>query len=109
MSNKEKDILFRIREVARQSIPKGGRAYLFGSHARGDAHEGSDWDILIILNKDRLEGSDYDNVSFPFVMLGWNINEEINPIMYTNQEWDYNHFTPFHENVENDGVNLLSD
>lgn len=108
MSKKEREIFKRIREVAHQSIPKGGRAYLYGSRARGDAHQGSDWDILILLDKENLESSDYDTVSFPFVNLGWDINEEINPIMYTNKEWDYYHFTPFHKNVEHDGINLLT-
>ena len=39
----------RIREVAHRSIPKGGHDHLYGSYARGDAHQGSDWDILILL------------------------------------------------------------
>ena len=106
MSAIEKDVLKRIREVAHQSVPQGGRAVLYGSRARGDAHPRSDWDVLILLDKDRLSPSDYDNVSFPFVSLGWDINKEINPIMYTIDEWKHYHFTPFYENVEHDGILL---
>ena len=106
MSNKEKEVFQKIREVAHQSIPSGGRALLYGSRARGDAHAGSDWDILILLNTERVTPQDYDNISFPFVNLGWDINEEINPIIYTNNEWQQYHFTPFYENVELDGIPL---
>ena len=106
MSTKEKEVLRRIREVAHRSVPNGGRAILYGSRARGDAHPGSDWDVLILLDKPRLSSADYDTVSFPFVNLGWDINEEINPIMYTTDEWHQNHFTPFYENVEHDGILL---
>jgi len=49
----------------------------FGSRARGEAKKGADWDILIVLPKSRLEQSDYDDVSFPFVELGWKLNEQI--------------------------------
>lgn len=106
MGTKEKEVLRRIREVAHRSIPQGGRALLYGSRARGDAHRGSDWDVLILLDKERLEDADFTNVSYPFVMLGCEINEEINPIMYTEKEWSQYHFTPFYENVEHDGVQL---
>ena len=58
----------------------------------------------IILDKDRLSPQDYDTVSFPFVNLGWDINEEINPIMYTKNEWQQYDFTPFYENVNHDGI-----
>ena len=34
--------------------------------ARGDAQEGSDWDILIILDKKKEEQNDHDNIAFPF-------------------------------------------
>ena len=106
MNKKDQEILTRIREVAHRSLPKGARAVLYGSHARGDAHQGSDWDILILLDKEKLEDSDYTYISYPFVMLGCDINEEINPIMYTKNEWNQFHFTPFYENVEHDGVQL---
>ena len=32
--------------------PSDGMAYLFGSRARGDANPDSDWDILLLINKD---------------------------------------------------------
>lgn len=106
MSTREKEVLRRIREVAHRSVPKGGIALLYGSRARGDAHQGSDWDVLILLDKERISPNDYDDVSFPFVNLGWDINEEINPIMYTKDEWRKYDFTPFYENVEHDGIQL---
>lgn len=97
----------QIRNTAASAVPDGGKAILYGSQARGDAHVGSDWDILILLDKDRLEQTDYDNVSYPFILLGCDIGEEINPIMYTQKEWESYHFTPFYENVTRDGINLI--
>lgn len=96
-----------IKQMAASSIPHGGKAILYGSRARGNAHKDSDWDILIILDKDHLEQTDYDNVSYPFVLLGCDLGEEINPIMYTKKEWENYHYTPFYENVTHDGINLL--
>lgn len=99
--------LFKIRQIAASAIPKGGKAILYGSRARGDAHNNSDWDILILLDKDILEQSDYDNVSYPFVLLGCDLGEEINPIMYTTKEWESYRITPFYENVVRDGIALV--
>lgn len=96
----------RIKDVVRSTIPTDGTAILYGSRARGDAHKESDWDILILLNKDKLDQSDYDNVSYPFVMLGCDINEEINPILYTTKEWESYKITPFYENVVREGIVL---
>ncbi len=81
--------------------------YLYGSRARGEAHKDSDWDILIVLPKNKLEQSDYDNVSYPLVELGWILGEKINPIIYTKEEWDANSITPFYDNVVRDGISLL--
>ncbi len=100
-------VLNQIRSVARAAAPQGSMVVLFGSRARGEAKKGSDWDILIVLPKNRLEQSDYDSVSFPFVELGWRLNEKINPIMYTEKEWAANSITPFYDNVVRDGINLI--
>ena len=55
-------VIESIKQTLHQHLPAGGHALLFGSQARGDAHANSDWDILIILNKDKLLPDDYDNV-----------------------------------------------
>lgn len=101
------DIISRIKDVAAVSIPAGGKAILYGSRARGDAKENSDWDLLILLNKDKLVQDDYDKVSYPFVLLGCDLGTEINPIMYTQKEWEAYNITPFYENVQRDGINII--
>lgn len=107
MTNKNRMILNQIKSVVRKTTPEGSLVILFGSRARGEAKKGSDWDILIVIPKDRLLQSDYDDVSYPLVKLGWDLNEQINPIMYTKDEWEAQSFTPFYKNVSHDGISLL--
>lgn len=101
------DTVEKIKATAQVAVPAKGSVILYGSHARGDAHKGSDWDILILLDKESLSQSDYDNVSYPFVLLGCDIGEEINPILYTMEEWESYGFTPFYENVKRDGIKIV--
>lgn len=61
MTAKEEEIIQLIRETSRKVVPPDGQVWLYGSRARGDAHEDSDWDILILLNKPKLEAGDYDD------------------------------------------------
>lgn len=95
-----------IREYLAKNMPPHGKAMLFGSQARGTARADSDWDILVILDKDTLVPSDYDNVTFPLTMLGWELGEEINPVMYSAKEWQKYKITPFYKNVEKEGVKI---
>ena len=90
----DKKVLNSIKQMLTVTLPTGGTAMLYGSQARGDASRDSDWDILIILDKDKLLPSDYDAVSYPLTKLGWDIGAEINPIIYTRKEWEANSFTP---------------
>jgi predicted nucleotidyltransferase len=107
MTNKNKSVLNQIRRVAQATAPEGSLVLLFGSRARGEAKKGSDWDILIVLPKQQLQQSDYDQVSYPLVELGWTLGEQINPIVYTKQEWEANSITPFYDNVQHDSISLL--
>ena len=105
MKASKEEILNRIRTTLRAVAPDA-RAVLYGSRARGDAREDSDWDILILIDKERVEGVDYDTIAYPLFELGWELNEDISPILYTEKDWQKHSFTPFHHNVEQDCIRL---
>lgn len=100
-------ILESIKHTLMEHLPKGAKALLYGSQARGDARVDSDWDILIIIDKEKLEPDDYDKVSYPLTVLGWDLGARINPIMYTMKEWAASCITPFYKNVEQEGIELV--
>ena len=95
-------VINSIKQVASRVLPQGSLLYLYGSRARNDWHEGSDWDLLVLLDKSRLEHEDFDKYSFPFIEMGWDIGEDIRPHAYTKDEWFNGPRATFFYNVEED-------
>lgn len=106
MQKEQEHTLAAIRECLAKNLPVEGKAILFGSQARGTARDDSDWDILIILYKEELLPSDYDNITYPLTELGWELGKEINPVMYSAKEWLKYKNTSFCQNVEKEGIRL---
>ena len=80
---------------------------LYGSRARGDAHEDSGYDILIIVNGPvdmALEEEILSNV-YPLELESGRM---LTLITYSKQQWNSPLYRamPFHKNVERDGVLL---
>jgi len=96
-----------IKCLGSRVIPQGGQLWLYGSRARGDFHEGSDWDLLILLDKGQQSWDDFGTYGYPFVEMGIEMGETINPLIYTKQEWTQRSFTPFYHNVEHDKIVLV--
>ena len=94
----QEQVIQRITELGREILPEGASLWLYGSRARGDAHPDSDYDLLILLDKDQLTISDYLTQK-PLRELGWDLGEEINPQVYSKPEWSSYHYTPFYNNV----------
>ena len=102
----KEDVLEHIVDTVRDILPLDARILLFGSRARGDARPDSDWDILIILNKNKRTVQDINDYACPLMELGYSIGEEINPIVYTKTEWDNRRFTSLHEFVEREAIEI---
>lgn len=100
-------IIEHIRNTSAKFLPKGASVFLFGSQARGDYSENSDWDLLILLNKKGSLGIlDRGQYTFPIYELGAEMGIEINPVIYTEAEWAKRSFTPFYKNVINDRIRI---
>ena len=94
-----------IQSLKREILPNE-RMILFGSQARGDAREDSDWDLLVLLDKGKKTSDDENNYSYPFTELGWNYGVAINSILCTKKQWERNKNFPFYENVRTEGIEI---
>lgn len=100
-------IFENIRALKRQLLPND-RVILFGSQARGDARPDSDWDLLVILNKEKRQyNEDFDKYAYPFIELGMKNNILLNAKIFTVKEWERQRPSLFYKNVEKDKIEIV--
>ena len=106
MSTRQLEIESSIKNLGAEILPRGARLLLFGSQARDEARPDSDWDLLILLEGEKVSNEDFDRWVFPFISLGWSLGVDINPVAYTYDEWMRRQISPFYKNVMKEGVEL---
>ena len=104
---KQNEVIKNITDLGKRILPQGSSLWLYGSRARGDARPGSDYDLLILLNKEQISSSDYDNYVYPLTVLGDTVGEKINTHLYSSKDWKKWWLSPFYENVESDKQVLI--
>jgi predicted nucleotidyltransferase len=101
--NLQVDILKRIKKIVLQIEPSA-KIYLYGSRARGNFRSDSDWDLLILLNKDLITSEVERNITYPLYDLEFEIGEVISPMVYSEKEWDSKYsITPYYLNIMKEG------
>ena len=98
-------IISMIRDTIREAEPTA-QIILYGSRARGDAREDSDWDVLAIVDKPRLTLKERSNIQYPIWDKGLDVGEEINVFSYTRRQWEQAPPSMFKHNVMNEGITL---
>lgn len=87
---------------ARETLSAGSAVWLYGSRARNEARPDSDWDLLLLVDKEKISKEDFDTMIYPFIEFGWLYGADINPQIYTKEEWNDMRLTPYYQNVERD-------
>ncbi len=103
MNNVENKILSQIKRIVREQEPTA-KIYLYGSRSKGKARSDSDWDLLILLNRESISYEVEHGISSPLYDLEFDTGEVISPMIYSEKEWNSKYrFTPFFKNVMREG------
>jgi len=99
--------LLRRYKAAVEAVVAEADIILYGSRARGDADEDSDYDVLVVV--DGLVDMDLEDAirsrAYPLEL---ETGAVITLMVYSRQDWDSPRYQvmPFHRNVEREGVVL---
>jgi predicted nucleotidyltransferase len=86
--------------------PRLAKVILYGSRARGDAHEESDWDFLVVLRDDDLRiGQEIEFMSYTINRLNLSYRIWISSQPATLKDYRQNE-SIFYKNVRYDGIEV---
>lgn len=106
MNTKEQYIISLIKSKIRNKN-SNAEVILFGSHARGQAHVDSDWDILILLDSLKVTRQTEKEYREELFDIELEIGEPISTFVYSKKDWESRHsITPLYNSVKRDGIVL---
>jgi predicted nucleotidyltransferase len=102
----KQEFLTRIKSGINEKDP-GAEIYLFGSRARGDNRKDSDWDILVISSKNKVNFEYEYELRDPIYDLELESGEVISLLIYSKRDWIKNRsISTLFANVLNEGVKI---
>ena len=80
---------------------------LYGSRARGTAQQGSDWDLLLLTEKERLKPDDEKKLRMPVFLQELAVGQAFSLQIFNLREWHSKYrSTPYYENIQQEGILL---
>ena len=103
---KKDNILSKVIRIVNNTEPDS-EIYLYGSRARGDFKQNSDWDLLILLNIKNISFEYETKIMDSFYEIELETGEIFSPLIYSKNEWNNKHsITPLFENIKKEGVRV---
>lgn len=96
----------RIGNSIRSKDPNA-EVFLFGSRARGDNRKNSDWDILILIDNNKVTNEIEDNFRDDLYNIELESGQIISTFIYSKDYWNSSLvYSPLYKNVVKEGVKL---
>lgn len=105
MTKPNSQILELIKNTIREKEPTAD-IILYGSRARGEARQDSDWDVIVILDKPSVSFNEKGDIDYLLWTRGLELGEEINTLEYTKSQWESLPPSLFKFNVQNEGIRI---
>ncbi len=102
----KKNITSLIKKGIKQKDPSAS-VILFGSCTRGDATKDSDWDILVLLERSKVNRFTEKEFRDELFEVQLETGEPISTFVFSKSDWEIKHSaTPLYENIQRDGISL---
>lgn len=100
MQPDRKQELLREIKLRVLRVSPDAEVYLFGSQARGEEGVYSDWDVLILVERETIDYAFEKQITYPLYDLEFETGEMISPMVYPKQQWhiQYRH-SPFYQQI----------
>jgi predicted nucleotidyltransferase len=99
-----KELISSVKATVR-SIDPLARVILFGSRARGDNNNFSDWDFLVLVSQEaneRLKSQIRDSL----IDIELEVGQVISTVIYSQDQWPNYQITPLFQNIEKEGLEV---
>jgi len=104
-SSRIEDVSFAVKKAV-SKVDENAKIILFGSRARGVFNEDSDWDFLILTDKE-ITSDLQDEIRAYIYDLELDIGQVITSIIENRGVWEEYQVSEFYKNVEKDGIEIL--
>ena len=99
-------IRYKIFEAIHATDSKA-EAYLFGSRARGDFRPESDWDVLILVDDNKITNEIEDKFRDKLYNIELESGQIISTFIYPKDYWSNTlAYSPLFKNIEKEGIRL---
>ncbi len=95
--------LHQLVKLELKDIDPNAEVILFGSRARGDFREDSDWDLLILLSRP-LDRRLNDLILEKLYEIELQSNTVVSSIIHTKSDWEDRSVTPLYSVIKKEGI-----
>ena len=98
------ELIDRVKESV-NSVDPNARVILFGSRARGNNDEKSDWDFLVLVSK-KADKNIKTQIRGKLIETELEAEQVVSTVIYSIDQWPKYKITPLYKNISREGLEI---